>query len=215
MGKSHNKKHENRIKERYMIKTIAQGAEAVIELDGNTIIKNRIPKGYRIKELDEKIRKQRTKKEANLLERAGKIINTPKVLKVEKFQIYQEFIDGDKLSQTLNSYPEKKQFDTMKQLGKEVAKIHENDIIHGDLTTSNTILKEKKIYVIDFGLGTTSKRIEDKAVDLHLIKQALEAKHYMNWEKLFENFIKGYDWKESERVLEQLKKVEARGRYKH
>ena len=215
MGKSYNKKHENRIKERYMIKTIAQGAEAIIELNENIVIKNRIPKGYRIKELDEKIRKQRTKKEANLLERAGKIINTPKVLKVEKFQIYQEFIDGDKLSQTLNSYPEKKQFDTMKQLGKEVAKIHEKDIIHGDLTTSNTILKEKKIYIIDFGLGTTSKRIEDKAVDLHLIKQALEAKHYMNWEKLFENFIKGYDWKESERVLDQLKKVEARGRYKH
>ena len=54
------------------------------------------------------------------------------------------------------------------------------------------ILKDNKVYFIDFGLGFESKKIEDKAVDLHLIKQALEAKHFNNYEKFFQAVLKGY-----------------------
>jgi TP53 regulating kinase-like protein len=200
-----------------MSKPLFQGAEAIITLNKNIITKNRIPKSYRLKELDEKIRKKRTEKEAKILEKASGIISVPKVLNQTKFELELEYIDGDKLSDKLNSYKEEKQFKTMQTLGEEVAKLHTNDIIHGDLTTSNTILKEKKVYIIDFGLSFISKRIEDKAVDLHLIKQALEAKHFQNHEKLFENFVKGYleSLKESKEVLERLRKVESRGRYKH
>lgn len=198
------------------MKILSQGAEAIITLDKNIVTKNRIPKSYRLKELDEKIRKKRTEKETKVLEKASKIISVPKVIKTEKYSIQMKFIDGDKLSEKLNSYAEKKQLETMKTLGQEVAKLHGNDIIHGDLTTSNTILEEKEIFIIDFGLSFISKRIEDKAVDLHLIKQALEAKHFQNYEKLFENFKEGYeDNPESKKVFEQLKKVEGRGRYKH
>jgi TP53 regulating kinase-like protein len=103
----------------------------------------------------------------------------------------------------------------MSLLGEEVSKLHEEDIIHGDLTTSNILLKGKRIYIIDFGLGFISNRIEDKAVDLHLIKQALEAKHFQNWEILFKSFITNYQPKDKEKILSQLKKVESRGRYKH
>lgn len=107
----------------------------------------------------------------------------------------------------------------MQKIGKQVALLHKNDIIHGDLTTSNTILQEKtnKIYIIDFGLGFISKRLEDKAVDLHLIKQALEAKHWQNHEQLFAEFLKTYtkELQDSQKVLDQLKKVESRGRHKH
>ncbi len=200
-----------------MTKTLARGAEAIITLDKDIVTKNRIPKGYRLKELDERIRKRRTEKEAKILEKASKIINVPKVINQTKFELELEYINGDKLSDKLNSYEEKKQFIVLKTLGKEVAKLHQADIIHGDLTTSNTILKDKDVYIIDFGLGFISKRIEDKAVDLHLIKQALEAKHFQNYEKLFEKFLEGYseNYKEAPRVLEQLKKVEGRGRYKH
>lgn len=199
-----------------MTKILAQGAEAIITLEKNIVTKNRIPKSYRLKELDEKIRKKRTEKEAKILEKAIKIISVPKVLGQTKFELELEYINGDKLSEKLNSYNEKKQFDTMKTLGKQVAILHQSDIIHGDLTTSNTILKENKVYIIDFGLSFISKKIEDKAVDLHLIKQALEAKHFQNHEKLFENLIEGYSiFKDSKDVLERLKKVESRGRYKH
>ena len=73
-----------------------------------------------------------------------------------------------------------------------------------------------KIFFIDFGLGYISKKIEDKAVDIHLLKQALEAKHFKNWEVLFKEFEKGYSKsKDYKDIIKRLKKVEARGRYKH
>ncbi|MBU2523240.1 MAG: Kae1-associated serine/threonine protein kinase [Nanoarchaeota archaeon] len=76
--------------------------------------------------------------------------------------------------------------------------------------------KEKKLYFIDFGLGFHSERVEDKAVDLHLLKQALESKHFKKWELYFSEVIKSYksECNNSEKVLSQFKKVESRGRYK-
>jgi TP53 regulating kinase-like protein len=204
-------------------KTIAQGAEAKIHLTENKIVKERIVKGYRLPLLDEQIRKSRTKKEAKLLIKAKEVgVNIPAVLNADKkgipkdkYNLEIEFIDGDKLSEKLNSYKEEKQFEVMKNLGHQVAILHKHDIIHGDLTTSNAILLDDKIYIIDFGLGFISKRLEDKAVDLHLIKQALEAKHWQNHKELFRNFLEGYKWEKAKSVCEQLKKVESRGRYRH
>ncbi len=196
---------------------IQQGAEAIIFLKDDLIIKDRIKKSYRIKELDDKIRKSRTKKEAKLLEKASKIINAPNPLPLKEFtKIEMPLILGKKLSKNLDSFSMKKQKEICIQVGEEVAKLHDAGIIHGDLTTSNMILKGDKIYFIDFGLGYTSNKIEDKAVDLHLLKQALEAKHFKNWKILFEGIERGYkSSKESEKVLERLKAVEKRGRYKH
>ena len=68
-----------------------------------------------------------------------------------------------------------------------------------------------KLYFIDFGLGFFSTKAEDKAVDLHLLKQALESKHYKNFEKLYKTILKNYKHKD---VLKRLEKVELRGRYK-
>ncbi|MGC9309811.1 MAG: hypothetical protein ACP5D2_03915, partial [Candidatus Nanoarchaeia archaeon] len=87
------------------------------------------------------------------------------------------------------------------------------NIIHGDLTTSNLIYKNK-LYIIDFGLSFISRRREDKAVDIHLIKQALEAKHYSNWQTLYKEFLTTYQPEEKQLILSQLEKVESRGRYK-
>jgi len=71
------------------------------------------------------------------------------------------------------------------------------------------------IFFIDFGLGFISHKFEDKAVDLHLLRQALEAKHFRNWETLFKEILKGYSKsKDSKIVLERMKAVEKRGRYK-
>ena len=125
------------------------------------------------------------------------------------------FIDGKKLSDYLDKFLLKKQKEVCKLIGESTAKLHDADIIHGDLTTSNMILKDNKIYFIDFGLGFISHKFEDKAVDLHLLKQALEAKHFKNWEILFREVLKTYSkFKDSEIVLERLKAVEKRGRYK-
>ncbi|MDO8623261.1 MAG: KEOPS complex kinase/ATPase Bud32 [archaeon] len=203
------------------MKQIFQAAEAIIYKENNTAIKRRIKKSYRISQLDEKIRKSRTKSEAKLLEKASKIINIPKVIKVDEKnkEIIMEFIDGKKLSDSLNSFPVEKQIEICRMIGESVAKLHDSSIIHGDLTTSNMILvkdlNEDKIYFIDFGLGFTSLKVEDKAVDLHLLKQALEAKHFQQWEKLFQAVLKGYSLSKNEKaVLERFNAVEKRGRYR-
>jgi len=199
-------------------KIISQGAEAVIILKDGLVIKDRIKKSYRIKELDKKIRKQRTKAEKKLLEKASKIINAPNPFQFKELdKIEMPFIEGKKLAESLDSFAQTKQKSICKKIGQEIAKLHDAGIIHGDLTTSNMILtKEGKIFLIDFGLGYISNKIEDKAVDLHLLKQALEAKHFKSWKILFGELEKGYKKsKESKKVLERLAAVEKRGRYKH
>jgi TP53 regulating kinase and related kinases len=199
-----------------MARLVSQGAEAKIFLNNQIISKNRLPKSYRHLALDRQIRTRRTRSESKILTKAHETgANIPKVITTEKFNIDIEYIKGDRLSETLNNYPEKKQFGIMKQLGEQTAKLHKNDLIHGDLTTSNTILKDNAVFIIDFGLGFISAKIEDKAVDLHLIKQALEAKHFQNHQELFKNFLKGYKYLEAKKIIERLKVVEKRGRYKH
>jgi Kae1-associated kinase Bud32 len=198
-------------------KTIAQGAEATILKKDNLIIKNRIKKYYRISEIDNKIREQRTRAETKLLEKASKIINCPiPQISKNKTKITMPFIKGKKLSENLDTFSLKEQRQICNKIGKSVAKLHNNNIIHGDLTTSNMILEKDKLYFIDFGLGFISHRYEDKAVDIHLLKQALEAKHFTHWKELFKEIINEYkkENKESEKVLKQFEKVEKRGRYK-
>jgi len=200
------------------MKIIQQGAEAVIYKENNFVIKDRIKKSYRIEQLDNKIRKQRTKAESKLLEKASKIINVPKIKKIEESKITLDYIKGKKLSEHLDKLPDKLAKETCRKIGQSIAKLHDNNIIHGDLTTSNIILtSDKKVWFIDFGLGFNSERFEDKAVDLHLIKQALEAKHFSHWEKYWKSIEQGYKSSKipnSNKILEQLKKVESRGRYK-
>ncbi|MBI2044854.1 Kae1-associated serine/threonine protein kinase [Candidatus Pacearchaeota archaeon] len=246
-----------------MSKILAQGAEAIIRLENQVIIKRRIPKTYRLKILDDKIIKLRTRSELKLLEKASRIVNIPKVISSNDNKIVMEFIAGHKLSSSLDNFPLKNQKQILNLIGKDVSKLHGAGIIHGDLTTSNMILvnnsnnkiinvKDKnikknrlisknkyadvnetnkglggrgisdldnkntfKIFFIDFGLGFISNKPEDKAVDLHLLKQALEAKHFKNWQELWKEFEKGYKHsKESVKVFERLKAVEKRGRYK-
>ncbi|MBU3907299.1 MAG: Kae1-associated serine/threonine protein kinase [Nanoarchaeota archaeon] len=213
-------------------KLIYQGAEAIILQKGNEVIKQRIKKSYRLPEIDEKLRKLRTRSEAKLLEKASKVIPVPKVIKVDEKtkEIVMEFIDGKKLSDNLDNFSLKKQKQICLEIGKETAKLHDIGIIHGDLTTSNMILvnlngdkkstnrdrSKFKIFFIDFGLGFNRNKIEDKAVDLHLLKQALEAKHFQNWQELFNSILQGYsESKNFKETFERLKKVELRGRYKH
>jgi len=200
-------------------KILAHGAEALILKSNDFVVKKRVKKSYRIPEIDNKIRKQRTRSETKLLEKASKIIPIPKIKKTNEItkEIIMEFIKGKRLSEHLDNFLLAKQKQICKQIGKSIAKLHYNNIIHGDLTTSNMILAEnKKVYFIDFGLGFGSHRFEDKAVDLHLLRQALEAKHFKNWEILFNEIIKEYkkENSEAEKVFNQLIKVEKRGRYK-
>jgi|SRR3989338_3295415 len=197
-----------------MQKIIQQGAEAILIKEKDHLLKRRIVKGYRLPILDEKIRRLRTKRETRLLEKAFYLIPTPKVISSnDSDSIEMTFVSGKKLSESLDSLNYK---EISKIIGKQIAILHDNNIIHGDLTTSNMILGlDKKLYFIDFGLGFDSNKAEDKAVDLHLIKQALEAKHFKIWESAWISILEGYkSSKTSPAVLKRLEAVEKRGRYK-
>lgn len=195
---------------------IAQGAEARIFFTDGRIIKNRFRKTYRIKEIDERLRKSRTKREAKILQKLEAIdFPSPKLLKNdEKENLEIENIKGRLVKDIL----EKSDYVKLsKDIGKKVAILHNNAIIHGDLTTSNMILnKNNEVCFIDFGLSFFSHKTEDKAVDLHLLKEALESKHHRIWEKCNNAALKSYekDAKDGKAIIKRLEAVEKRGRHK-
>lgn len=192
---------------------IAQGAEATIYVDKNKVIKKRLKKDYRLKQLDESLRKFRTRREAKFIDKLP--IEGPKLIKIDdkNMIIEMEFIKGNKVRDILD-----KNINLSKEIGQKLAVLHNNGMIHGDLTTSNMILNEKdnKIYFIDFGLSFFSEKTEDKAVDLHLLRQALESKHYKVFEKAFKLVLQGYKEKSDDynEIKNRFEKVEERGRNK-
>ncbi len=192
-----------------MKKLIATGAEAKIYQNKDKILKQRVSKGYRIEEIDKKLRKHRTKREATVYRHLQEHGFVPKLLSTDKKENLEiEFIKGDKIRDVL----EKEDYvDLSKRIGKKIKKMHDLGIIHGDLTTSNMIYSNKKIFFIDFGLSFFSQKIEDKAVDLHLLRHALESKHYTIYKECFKQVLKSYKDKE---VINHLEKVESRGRNK-
>jgi TP53 regulating kinase-like protein len=121
-------------------------------------------------------------------------------------------------------------------LGRIVADMHNVNIVHGDLTTSNIMMmppsppqkqeteKEEdtnkwkpKLVLIDFGLSSTagSKGVshEEKAVDLYVLERAFESTHPGSSDLVaeFHRSYKGHS-KTSDSVLQRLSQVRMRGR---
>jgi len=194
------------------MKLIGHGAEAKVYEKGDYILKERLKKKYRHPSIDIKLRKLRTRSEGKLLKKVLNLgINVPKVLKSDdkKMILEMEKIEGITVRDILDSSDEDLKNKICKELGKTMKRLHQNNIIHGDLTTSNMIWNEK-LFLIDFGLGKVSTRVEDKAVDVHLLKECLKSKHHAHWLTYWRVFKKSYGLK---RTFEQLEKVEARARY--
>ena len=198
------------------MKIVGRGAESILYLKKDRLVKDRISKGYRHKEIDLMKRKYPTRREAKLLTDASKFgVNVPKVFDMDdnSMKVEMEFIKGDMLKDILDD--SKKRKEICKKVGEQISLLHDNNVIHGDLTTSNMLLFKNKVYFIDFGLGFYSDKGEDKAVDLHLLRQAFESKHYKHDKEFFKSVLNGYKKsKNYSKVLERLEKVEKRGRYK-
>lgn len=196
------------------MKKIAEGAEATIKSDNKKAVKHRLKKSYRHPDIDERLRKSRTRREAKVLKRLESIdFPAPRLLKVDdkSKEIHMQHIKGRMVKDILH---EDHVFFS-REIGKKVAELHMDDIIHGDLTTSNMI-HEEEIHFIDFGLSSFSEKPEDKAVDLMLMRKALESKHHEIFGECFDELLKEYrkhNPKHKE-VLDRLAKVEKRGRYK-
>lgn len=192
---------------------IAKGAESNIVsskyLNFDSIIKDRVSKGYRIPEIDDKIRKSRTKLEAKLLsdvKRSGVITPVLYDVNLKDKQIAMEKISGKIVKDIIDK-------DIAFEIGREISKFHNLDIIHGDITTSNIMLNEENdIVFIDFGLGRYSDLLEDKAVDLLVLKKSLQSISYEKAIELFDEVLKGYD---NPKIISKINEIESRGRYTH
>ncbi len=198
---------------------LRKGAEAeLVEttfLDRKALLKDRVPKEYRVAKLDERIRRERTKQEAILLHRAKELgVRTPIIFAIEKKSsgIIMEFVEGKRLKDALN----KKNFrQHCKELGKEIALLHNGGLVHGDLTTSNVIADGNALVFVDFGLGFFSEKIEDKAVDLLNLKKTFEATHHSLMPSAWEEITKAYCKANSagKSVVLQVGEIEKRARY--
>jgi TP53 regulating kinase-like protein len=187
---------------------LAMGAEATIELRGGMVIKKRTPKRYRLEELDRTIRKDRTKTEARITSEARRNgVPTPIIFDIEDFEITQEYIDGLKVKDILTPQ-------LSKTIGSVVGRLHSAGIIHGDLTTSNMIFHDDRVYLIDFGLAYYDTSVEALGVDVHVLFQTFVSTHN-NPEMLIKAFSKGYceSFSEADDVLQRVKEIERRGRY--
>ena len=198
---------------------LAKGAEANLYSkywnDENVLLKERVPKNYRISEIDNILRKTRTKKEARLLNEAKKCgVFTPLVFDVNKKinSLILEKIEGELVKNLLKT--DKDIIELGIIIGENIAKLHNCGIIHGDLTTSNLIWHDDKIYFIDFGLGKFSHEVEDKGVDLLVLKKAINSTHYKVGNKFFKYIIKGYSLANNYlQVVNKVKEIEGRRRY--
>jgi TP53 regulating kinase and related kinases len=187
-----------------------RGAEAVVELLPDCAIKTRVPKGYRVKELDERLRSERTRAEAKIMSEARRLgIPTPVVYDVRQSALVMERIDGRPMKEVITPR-------LSREIGVLVGRLHRGGLIHGDLTTSNMIVKGDRIYLIDFGLSFWDATIEARGVDVHVYYQTLVSSHE-DHEELMVAFAEGYRSslpEVAEDVIRRVKEIEYRGRYK-
>ncbi len=136
---------------------------------------------------------------------------TPYVYFVDpaKAEIIMEYIEGQNVRDILT-------LDMCYNIGRCAALLHSSNIIHGDLTTSNFVMNKKRLVLLDFGLSYYSERIEDMATDVRLIKEIFTSAH-VTIRKAFSNFEEGYasvaGRKKTDKILENVKNIEQRGRY--
>ncbi len=205
-----------------------KGAEANL-YDGywfgkRVIFKHRIKKKYREESLDYSIRTTRTLNEGRaLIKLKEEGINVPQVFEIdtEKALIIMKYVEGHKLKEIMYKLKKSEKLDIFYNIGQQVAKLHINGHVHGDITTSNIIVTEKnQIFFIDFGLHEYSDSIEDKSVDIHLFKRVLISTHGSEYKYCFNTFLEGYrsiykimENDDSKLIIKNISAIERRGRY--
>ena len=202
------------------MKILKKGAEADVYISSwngkKSVLKIRKEKKYRNSSLDTRIRKQRTIRETQIISYVKSFgISTPLIYFVnyKNFSIYMQYVKG----KLIRDMDEKSIPKTCLQIGMIVGTLHQNGIMHGDLTTSNFILTSKHLFLIDFGLANRTEKPDDHAVDLRLFKEILNSAHANVMKKSWKNFITGYEKsvgkKHCKKILELVSVIESRGRY--
>lgn len=203
---------------------VRKGAEANLYLEKwhglEVIEKKRLPKRYRVAKLDSKIRQFRTVREARLIHDAKSAgVPTPTIYSVDlgNATIIMEHIRGARVKEALDSLDHNARKAICYRIGRLIGRLHNAGIIHGDLTTSNIIVSNSRIVLLDFGLGEHSENLEERGVDLLLMKRAFQSAHYKYSKECFGALLEGYaeeaGSEASKEVVRRLRDVERRGRY--
>ncbi|GAY40647.1 hypothetical protein CUMW_053560 [Citrus unshiu] len=206
---------------------IKQGAEArVFEstfVGRRCVVKERFSKKYRHPSLDSKITLKRLNAEARCMTKARRLgVSTPVLYAVDPVQhtLTFEYVEGPSVKDIflefgLHGIMEEQLEDIALQIGNAIAKLHDGGLIHGDLTTSNMLIRSGKnqLVLIDFGLSFTSTLPEDKAVDLYVLERALLSMH-SSCGNVMDRILSAYrkSSKQWSSTLNKLAQVRQRGR---
>ena len=188
-----------------------RGAEAVVTVEDDRVVKRRLPKAYRHPELDARLRRDRTVMEARLTSAARRHgVPTPVVLDVDTREatLVLERVGDCDLGRALSPA-------RVEAVGRHLAAVHGAGFVHGDPTTRNVraVDGSERVFLIDFGLGFHTDDVEDYAMDLHVLEQSLDGTAD-DAPALRERVEAGYRAAGDERVLDQLRAIEGRGRYR-
>lgn len=182
---------------------VSQGAEALVlstdvhpylSTPAPLVVKFRPSKPYRHPKIDAAITKSRTIGEAKFMaklarakipapalvlldapngviwmERVGDHLPDGSVSSLKNYLWYLETKGENCVSSDVEAL--------LRATGLIIGKLHMNDMVHGDLTTSNIMLQNEQTYLIDFGLSSYSALAEDKAVDLYVMQRAVLSTH--------------------------------------
>lgn len=204
---------------------IKKGAEASLFLEDwqgwRVLMKRRLPKKYRLPQIDEGIRTYRTTHESQLLHLAKEAgVATPTIFMVDlaDSNIIMEYVEGDQVKQILDDLSPEERQRLCRDIGELVGRLHRENIVHGDLTTSNMILTSSgRVVFVDFGLGEKTVELELRAVDLHLMKRAFQSTHFRYAKECFHAAFEGYaevvGIEPAQEVRAKINEIERRGRY--
>ncbi|KAK7301591.1 hypothetical protein RJT34_12458 [Clitoria ternatea] len=205
---------------------LKQGAEARVfesSLVGRrSVVKERFSKKYRHPILDSKLTLKRLNAEARCMTKARRLgVHTPTLYAVDPVlhTLTFEYVDGPSVKDVLLEFGsvgvDKERLDNIaSQIGDAIGKLHDGGLVHGDLTTSNMLLKnDNQLVLIDFGLSFTSTLPEDKAVDLYVLERALISMHSSSG-GVMDQILAAYrkSSKQWSSTLNKLAQVRQRGR---
>ncbi len=206
---------------------VSRGAEAALHavewLGLPALRKDRETKTYRPKNLDERLKRERTRNEVRLLTEARRLgVRTPILYDIDlpNHRLILEQLPGPTLKELLEAAKEDPSAvaPSVRALGFAIGRLHAGGLSHGDLTSSNVLFPQGSTgapALLDLSMGARNAGVEEKGIDLHLIDEDLQALHPKG-AALFRAFLEGYAEGDPEGAAEVRKRArEIRGRVRY
>ena len=216
-------------------KKLNEGAEAIVTsgywLGKPAIKKFRRPRKWRHPELDSRLTKSRLTSEVRTLLKLQQLdFPTPSIfnLDLKNGIMFMEKVEGEtlviKLKNELSLIDSKEIFS---KLGALLRRLHLCGTTHGDLTTTNIILNEDRLVLIDYGLSQSTFEVESYGLDFHVLYECLQATH-PNFPEAMNQIVESYlDYDDSksqiqfeggtipksEEIISRFEQIKSRVRY--